>query len=567
MGRYKIKSGEFYNILSLIQEKRFAFWIALLYHSVSYPLFQIIFSLLNKKLFNAVEFSSMELLKEAFILAAVLLFLTCFFEPISGYLFEKQLFRTMTQIKLRLFTRLNKLPTHFFDANHSGDIMAIVNNDAELLRRSYLAFSKLILMATYALGCAITMLSLNWKLGLLIISICAVTSVINKLYLKPIRALGNQVQQHVGKLTEKFSDILSGVLLIKIFGMAKIRERFTAENNLVAQLSISSAQKNAQLNSTNFMLTVINLLGALFAGAYMIANHSTDLGTVVALVTLQTELSEMFLGFGGGLARLQSSLAGASRVLSLFKQPVEPEHSTYKRTALNDEMLTFSQVKFGYNKENMVLGGIDLVVKAGETIALVGSSGGGKSTLLKIIMGLYVPESGEIAINRSAKTGLESIRDLIAYVPQEVFLFNGTIFDNIVIGKIGASKKQVIEAAKAANAHEFIMSLENQYETEVGEKGTLLSGGQKQRIAIARAILKDAPLLLLDEATSALDSTNEELVLQVLRQLKQTKTIIMVAHRLSTIKEADRTYWIEKGKVKEYRNYLEFKERLEYIER
>jgi ATP-binding cassette subfamily B protein len=263
----------------------------------------------------------------------------------------------------------------------------------------------------------------------------------------------------------------------------------------------------------------------------------------------------MFFNFGRFVAELQSALAGSSRVFDLLNQPLEKQAIVLNGNTNmeNSSMIALNNVNFSYEDKNHLLYNFNMVVPKGKVVALVGSSGAGKSTIIKLLMGFYPINSGDIIMDDKSinQYTLKELRGLIAYVPQDAYLFNGTIEENIRYGRVNASKEEIIEAAKKANAHKFIMNLPKGYDTNVVESGANLSGGQKQCISIARAFVKNAPILLLDEATSALDSESEQLVQKGLDALFQGRTALIIAHRLSTIKNANTIYVIENGKVSE----------------
>ena len=251
---------------------------------------------------------------------------------------------------------------------------------------------------------------------------------------------------------------------------------------------------------------------------------------------------------------LQHALASAERVVEVLA--MEPEIADGPDAVELESMegsIEFREVKFGYDKNTPVLRGISFRVEPGETLALVGTTGVGKTTLARLIPRFYDPDSGEILIDGLdiRKIRLQSLRKHISVVSQDVFLFTGTVRENIIFGRPDAADEEIVAAAKAANAHDFILELPRGYETEVGERGAKLSGGQKQRISIARAVLKDAPILLLDEATSSVDTQTEILIQEALDRLKTNKTTIMIAHRLSTIQNADKILVLMDGKVAE----------------
>jgi len=365
-----------------------------------------------------------------------------------------------------------------------------------------------------------------------------------------------RLQSHLGKATQRFLDIISGVRVIKLFNINTIiLNGFRTENNKVIEEGLYLTKKEAEKSSVNMLLSFLTFLGVLGAGAYMVYYRITDLGTVIAILTLKMQVFCLFEEVGSNFVDLQKSLAGAKRVFNLIN---EREESITSDIYIEDSKLSdkntavvFDHVVYSYNGHTNTIDDISMTIEKSQITALVGLSGAGKSTIIKLLLGLYVPQDGKIILDgvEDKEINLEELRDRIAYVSQTTYLFEGSIEENIRFGNFSATKEDIVAAAIAANAHDFIRDMPEQYDTAVGEGGNGLSGGQRQRIAIARALLKNAPILLLDEATSALDSDSERLVQEALYRLMKGRTTIVVAHRLSTIQNADKIYVIEDGRV------------------
>jgi ATP-binding cassette subfamily B protein len=293
---------------------------------------------------------------------------------------------------------------------------------------------------------------------------------------------------------------------------------------------------------------------------------TVEVGTVWAITHLFGNASFMFGSVGDFVTQVQRALAGASRVFELLDWPVEQEKVAQPQKSVpwseqKESMITIRDLAFGYEGDDAgdsgddveVLRGISMSAGQGQVVALVGPSGGGKSTIVKLLLGFYPVRDGQIAIDGKLIEAypLPQLRSMMAYVPQDAYLFDGTIEENIRYGKPDASREQIVAAAQAANAHDFVMEQPDGYDTPVGERGAKLSGGQRQRIAIARALIKDAPVLLLDEATSALDSESEQQVQDALGVLMEGRTTVAIAHRLSTVENADTIVVIDDGRVVE----------------
>ena len=306
----------------------------------------------------------------------------------------------------------------------------------------------------------------------------------------------------------------------------------------------------------------ITLIGVIVIGSVMVSNSDMSAGSVVASMQLFGGISFMFVQLGGFKAQMQRSLVGAVSVFEVLDEKEESASIAGLPRIENDteDMIRFDDVNFSYGG-NPVLKSLSFSVPKGSVVALAGPSGCGKSTILKILLGFYPHSSGNITVNgmELSDDTLGEIRNMFAYVPQDAFLFKGTIEENIKAGNIDSTKDDVVNAAKSANIHEFIMALPEGYNTQVGEFGTALSGGQRQLVSIARAFMKNAPILLLDEATSSLDSESEAEVHSALTNLMMKRTTLVVAHRLSTIEDADIIYVISDGKVAERGRHAELR--------
>jgi ABC-type multidrug transport system fused ATPase/permease subunit len=397
------------------------------------------------------------------------------------------------------------------------------------------------------------MFILDWRISTVLILMNSLSLYINTRFSKPIRTASADIQKNTGVMTENLINLLAGIKIIKLFHVGDIiTQRYITSNDENAELSIKRTHLSSMLNGTNYLLSIFNNLGIIVIGSFMVNSNLTTFGTLFAIMNLQRDLNRAFLQVGAYIPQIHDSLASGQRVFEYLDQTVEPEHYTMPPSN-NEAFIQMKEVDFNYENEKRVLQDLNISIEEGQTVALVGPSGGGKSTVIKLLLGFYAPLSGTISVcgKTLGQTTLKDLRDRIAYVPQDAYIFDGTIEENIKYGNENATTEQVIAAAKAANADDFIVQQSDGYHTKVGERGTKLSGGQKQRIAIARAILKDAPILLLDEATSALDSESELLVRQAIDRLMENRTTVVVAHRLSTIQNADAIYFIENGNAVE----------------
>ncbi|AIG26692.1 ABC transporter ATP-binding protein [Brevibacillus laterosporus] len=498
------------------------------------------------------------LLIRAVLMISGTLLLVSILSPTFSYMYRRTVKEVMADVRLILFKQVGRLPSRYYEQHHSGDIMSRLSNDLLTMERTYSEHIKTIAIVLISLLGSLTgMFLLDWRFASVLVGLSAVTLYINTRFAKSVRKISDKTQLQQGVLTERLNDFLAGLPIIKIFHLKHVvTQRYIEMNEHVTSSTIKQGHKNALLEGTNFFINFLSFGGMLVFGIIMVAQDVIGVGSLVAIIQQQLLVTVGFLHLGQVLSILQSSLSGASRVIELLSEPTEPERYIPLPDELpyqKDKVLEMNQIVFEYDSDAKVLDDFSFSIVEGETAALVGASGSGKSTVIKLLLGYYPAKSGSILMfgKTIGEYSLQEMRSLIAYVPQDAYLFEGTIEENIRYGKLDATHEEIVEATRAAYAHDFIMGLPNGYETRVGERGAMLSGGQRQRIAIARAIIKNAPILLLDEATSALDSGSEYWVQKALAELMKDRTTLIVAHRLSTVEEADMIYVVDQGKVVE----------------
>jgi ATP-binding cassette subfamily B protein len=464
--------------------------------------------------------------------------------------------RAALDLRQDLFVQVNHLPQKYMEQTHSGDIVSRLTNDVTAAKD---AFSDIMvqLLQVVASGIvfAVYLFTLSWELALITLAVGLIPIGFNRWMGRPLRRVSHEAQASLSSLNSRLRDLLAGMSVIRVFQQ---EERFLGEYGAANQTALAIAGRRARLqaavNALNDFLGFQGLICVMIAGTYFIMTDRLSAGQAITAIQVMQHVLRPFLVLGDLWARIQQALAGADRIFEIMDQ--EPEQLPAPQTEVevgNGAALRLTNVSFSYDTK-AVLTDVSLEVPQGKVTALAGPSGGGKSTLFKLLLGLYPCTEGTIAVLGRDINGydLQALRQLIAFVPQDSYLYSGTIYDNIAWGRPeGASEAEVIAAAKAANAHDFIMQLPNGYQTKIGERGTQLSGGQRQRLSIARAILKDAPILLLDEATSSLDTEAEALVQEALNRLMQGRTTLVIAHRLSTIRNADCIHVIADGKVAE----------------
>lgn len=443
----------------------------------------------------------------------------------------------------------------FFSRGTVGDLLSRFTNDMQAVTHALLrSLSNLFKDVLTIIALLVAMLSVAPKLSLLILIIYPLAAwPIIKLS-KVLRGNASAAQAHMGTLTSQLDESFSNARMIKAYGLephetARLNRAFKERVRLYLKLVTNQARVNPLME----VFGGLAIAGIFAAGIYLVSSGQITGGAVASTLGAVLMLAPRLRALGTLNNVVQEGLSALGRIYAVIDEQPKITNSTNALELSNPHGdITIERVSFAYD-DTPVLNNISLSAKAGETIALVGPSGGGKSTLINLIPRLYDVPSGMITIDGTdiRNITLESLRSHIALVSQDVTLFNESVAYNIGIGDKTASKDDIIAAAKAANAHDFISALPHGYDTIIGEDGDMLSGGQKQRLSIARAILRDAPILLLDEATSALDTESEAKVQAALDRLRKGRTTIIIAHRLSTIEKADKIYVLDKGSVVE----------------
>ena len=486
----------------------------------------------------------------AYLARAGLSFIRSYIAHVAGW-------GVVADVREYIYQHMQRLSLRFYEDKQVGNLMSNVVNDTDLFEQLIAhAIPDVVVNAITLIGVTAVLLSLNWKLTLL--STIPIPLVILSLrtYAKYVRPAFRNRQKVLGDLNALLNDNLSGIREIKAF------TRETEEAKRVHD-GIENYRKS-QLGALKLMATFqpfveftssLGTLIVIYFGGKLALQGSLPIADLVAFFLYLQSFYAPVQNLSGAWEAIQSSLAGADRVAGLLAEPSEPQ-TVHGAVALTEPLrgdLVFKNVYFDYTPGIPVLEDISLDVPARSVVALVGPTGVGKTTLVSLIPRFYDITRGSITLDgrelRDYK--LESLRGQISIVLQDVFLFYGTVRENLMFGRPDANETEMIAAASAANAHDFITDLPEGYDTLIGERGVKLSGGQKQRLSIARAILKDAPILILDEATSSVDTETEQLIQQALERLIRGRTTIIIAHRLSTIRNADRIVVLEDKSILE----------------
>lgn len=461
-------------------------------------------------------------------------------------------------IRNQINDKLLTLPIGFFTEERKGDILARISGDVNEVENSVMSsldmlFKNPILIFIYLT----TMTILSWQLTLFVLVVLPVMGFIMGRVGRSLKRSSFEAQNKWGELMSQVEETLSGLRVIKAFNAeSKISNRFHRGSYIFRKMSNRIARRQQLAHPMSELLGTLTIAIVLWFGGSLIlgGNGVIDAATFIYYLTIFYSIINPAKELSRSAYAVQRGLASMERIDKILQAENSISDPLHPQPLHFQEKIEYDNVWFSYDTTDWVIQDVHLTIKKGKTIALVGQSGSGKSTLADLLSRFYDIQKGGIYIDGTniKDVRLQDLRSLIGYVNQEAILFNDTFYNNIAFGVSQATESQIMEAAKIANAHEFIMATEKGYHTNIGDRGGKLSGGQRQRISIARAILKNPEILILDEATSALDTDSEKLVQEALDNLMKNRTTIVIAHRLSTIKNADEIYVMMGGQIVEW---------------
>jgi ATP-binding cassette, subfamily B, bacterial MsbA len=489
------------------------------------------------------------------ILIIISVFLSNLFKYLGLRIEGKVRAKVVRNLRLDVYERITQLQIGYFSNERKGDIMSRLTNDVQEVENSVVSTLNVVVREPFTIiGLFVILFSMSVQLTVFTVLIMPVSGYIISVISKKLKRRAVQGQESLGSILSIIDETLGGMRIIKAFNAQNyVLNKFRQQNNQYAHIIESITNKRSLASPISEFMGVIAVAGILFYGGNLVLNQTSDLSAseFITYIILFSQVLVPAKAISTAFSNIQRGLVSGDRILKIIDtEPIIRDSPAAIHLPEFQKNIEFRNVSFSYQHE-AVLKNINLIIPKGKTIALVGPSGGGKSTLVDLLPRFYDPTAGAIFIDghNIRDASLFSLREKMGVVTQESILFNDTIFNNIAFNKTDATETEVMQAAKIANAHDFIMQTAEGYQTKIGDRGGKLSGGQKQRISIARAILKNPPILILDEATSALDTESEKLVQEALTNLMKNRTSVVIAHRLSTIQHADMIVVMQQGQI------------------
>lgn len=551
--------GKTYRILSYFRPFRLKYFAGLVFLVLTSAV-ALVFPMLMGKLINAANDRLPENINQIALWLLLLFLAQAVFSFMRIYLFVNVTENVLATLRQQLYSHIIRLPMSFYSQRRVGELNSRISSDIVMLQDTFTTtVAEFLRQFILIIGGIAFLAFTSVKLTLIMVAVIPVVTIFAVVFGRWIRKISKATQDKVAESNTIVEETLQGIANVKSFANEFFETgRYNKSTRQIFEMAMKGAVARGGFASFIIFCLFGSIIFVIWNGVTMVHHGDLKVGTMFQFILYSVFVGASIGGIAELYAQLQKAVGATERILELLDEPIEDvslnDEKTQQQNRLNGKVV-FNRVRFRYpsRPEVEVLKEISFTVLPGKTVAIVGPSGSGKSTLAALLLRFYNPESGTILFDDkpSEQFGLHDLRNQMAIVPQDVLLFGGTIKENIAYGKINATETEIREAARQANALEFIESFPEKFDTIVGERGIKLSGGQRQRIAIARAVLKNPVILILDEATSSLDSESERLVQEALEKLMVGRTSFVIAHRLSTIRNADQILVIDKGSVLE----------------
>ena len=512
------------------------------------------------------EYDRQNVLMLLAIVAVCISFLSNLFRYLGAWTMENMRTRTLQKMRNEMFSRVMDMNVGYFSDQRKGDIISKITSDVGVVQFCITNTLQVSFREPFLIiGYIVMMIAISWELAVFSVLFLPVVALLIGSIVKKLRHPARTNQQRMGEMVATLDESLAGIKVIKSYNATDyIKQKYYDISEDLARLTLSMARRQQLASPMSEFLGITAVGVILVFGGSLVAAGSLDPGGFIAFVAIFSQITRPVRTFIDQFANINQGIAAGERIFSIIDtQPeIQDKPDARELTGLKDK-IEFRNVHFTYDGSREVIDGISFEIRRGQTVALVGPSGGGKSTLSELLPRFYDPTSGDILIDGVSLRDYsqESVRAHMSVVAQDTVLFNDTIENNIAMGRRGASQEEIVEAARVANADDFIRECPEGYDTNIGDRGTKLSGGQRQRLSIARAVLKNPDILILDEATSALDTESEKLVQDALNKLLKGRTSVVIAHRLSTIHNADQIIVVDHGRIAEQGTHAELMER------
>lgn len=555
MNKSKNARQDFYKVLAFLKKKAPIYLGSVVLNNIITSIcYNIVLAIILQIVLDSIQLKEVTYLYRAFWIAGISFGFAFLFGPVFMKIKNQTVRSTMSEIRRTVFHRIQNCSVDSYEKSQRGDLLVKLTKDVEVIEGIYI---ELIPNLCFAIvhGCIATgiMIYYNVILGGFSILVGLLSVFVNFLISKKIKKFSEKRQALHSQVSQELMDSIEGVIDIKMTTSERyFCRKFQTHTNGLRENEFGNGKAMTLLKSANKLFENINTILVMALGLYFVLKGMTTVGIVVAIIQLQGNASYLFSNLSSFIGGVANALPSARRISEIFELEEEKtvlEQQEERISKFSD--LELQGISFGYREGSMVIDHLDLCVKAGEAICIVGGSGNGKSTLNKLLLGFYRPNIGQYRLNGSDTQQMtaEQIRSQIAYLDQSCYLFHTTVEENIRMGNLHASKEEVIQACKKAGAHEFIKNLPNGYQTVIKEGSDNISGGQRQRIALARLFISDKPIYLLDEATANLDKKTEKIVYDALYSMKGEKTMILISHRKQLMQMADSIYRLENGRL------------------